>query len=415
MKSYLLLCFCFVWLAGCASQEALSSKDDGKPLSFAASTNALLTGDFNEPSKRQVVMGGRRVKAEPATAQFAKVQPMESNVQSAGVGDMLGGMLGGGSGEQQIQAAPRLVIHQGSINLRSANPRKVLDTATQMAIDLGGSVESRNSNDLVLRIPASLFRAHFDDFTHLATLLNKSIQVDDVTEQFQENDLRIRVAKETLEHLQTLLAESKDAFEKINLLQDIQRLSSQIDLQEAEQKDLSHRVQYSRLALNVKPFIFQPSGKEPIAAFRWIQLLKPQRVDEKLEGDAFVLPVPQGMVDLGVAPGFFHHKGVWAAAASDGSEIWARTIHNEPNGDAIFWQQVLHLRLGQSFAKSSVDSVGAWRFVSLESFGDSPYEWIVAVSVVDCKLHVVEMFFPSRDAKQKHWAQVTSMLQGVQP
>ena len=302
----------------------------------------------------------------------------------------------------------RMVFHEGWISLKSTEPPATLDSATSMAASLGGYVESRDAGSVVLRIPVEVFRANFDRFVALGTLVSKELKTEDITDQFLDTELRLRVAKETLDRLQTLLAESKDQNEKLRLLQEIQRLSQQIELDESRKRELLKKASYSRLTLSVQPFIFDNAGQEePIGAFQWIHQLMPTRQNESVTGEALEMKIPQGFVDLELDD----DELPWAAAASDGAEIWARELKNNPKGDAEFWIEALRIRLGKTFAKAEVSSAGSWKVPQLTSFDAVPYTWLLATRSNHCELQLVEAFFPGPPSKETHLSAVLSVLQ----
>jgi len=313
---------------------------------------------------------------------------------------------------RQAVAEPqtRMVFHEGTIELRSTLPNATIDSSIKLGESLGGYVESRTDASVVLRIPVKLFRPNFDRFVALGSLISKRLHSDDITDQFTETELRLRVARASLERLQVLLGESRDAEEKIRLLRDIQRLSQQIDLDEAQKKELAQKASYSRLTINVQPFFFAGESTEPIGAFQWITLLNPIRTQELLQGRGEKLTPPTGYIDLEL----HHCDSAWVAAGSDGSEIWTRRIINNPQGDAMFWIEALRLRLGKTFAHSSISTIGAWQVLTMVSHDDAPYTWLLGVRIQSGELILVEAFFPNQFAYNTHIAAVTTTLQGAQ-
>lgn len=307
---------------------------------------------------------------------------------------------------------PRMVFHEGWIELKSTDPTHTLDSAAAMTIALGGYVESRSTESLILRIPVEQFRANFDRFVVLGTLQRKELRTEDITDQFLDNELRLRVAKETLERLQTLLAESLNPEEKLRILRDIQRLSKQIELAETHKRDLEKKSAFSRLNLQVYPFVFEGEEREePIGAFRWITQLNPLRTAETCNGEALELKAPHGFVDLQLHDSL----PVWSASANDGAEFWARKRENEPQGDASFWVETLRLRLGKDFAHTEVHDAKSWKVLLLRSFDSEPYTWLVAVRSDEEDLHVAEAFFPDPQTVQTHLDAVLSVLKEGTP
>jgi len=313
--------------------------------------------------------------------------------------------------QMNAPSTPRMVFHDGRAQLKSLEPQVTLDTATAMAIRLGGYVEARNAGHLVLRIPVDKFLDNFENFVALGTLVTKSMTSEDITDQYADTELRLRIAKTTLERLKILLAQSTDASEKLSLLQDIQRVSQQIELDEAHKRELGKKAAFSRLTLDVEPFVFAAENEEPIAAFRWIQSLNPLRANESFDNDALTLLVPKDFIDLQLKD----DEKPWAAAASDGAEIWARTRDNDPKGDAAFWIETLRLRLAKPFKTIEVVDAGVWKVLLMTSFDHTPYTWMVAVRVDKNDLRVAEAFFPTPQSLAAHRDAVLEVLKGELP
>lgn len=353
------------------------------------------------------------------TATFASAEAAPAPVMMKSMA-MRGALAGNGMAEEQPAPEsapaeepqqPRMVFHEGWIHLRSTNPSQTLDSAGKMALALGGYIEQRDQNSTVLRIPVNTFRQNFDAFVALGTLLRKEIRTEDITEQFLDNELRLRVAKETLERMQTLLAESLNPEEKLRLLREIQRLTKQIELQEANKRDLEKKAAFSRLNLNVDPFVFEGANQEEsIGAFRWIAELRPLRTQETQVGKELELKAPQSFVDLDL-----DSKLIWASAANDGCEFWAYSKDNEPKGDATFWNEALRIRLSKSFAKAEVRDANSWKVLILESYDAKPYSWLVAVRTQKDDLQIAEAFFPSPEALAAHLEAVLTVLKESNP
>ena len=391
-------------LVGCASAPV--TKDDEGQVSYLA--------EFQEPSQtkqRPLLRKGLRNRV-------MKPQTIDAAVGSEAFPEGRSGLVSASMDEDEapssVDSSPRMVFHEGHLVLKSVNPAKTLDSAVLLAQSFGGFLESREGAMVVLRIPADTFRVCFDRFAALGTLVSKNLRSDDITTQFQETALRLRVARETLERLQTLLSESRDANEKIRLLREIQRLSEQIKRMEAQSRELEKKSQFSRLTLSVLPFVFRAEdSEEPIAVFRWIHQLNPLRLQENAvsvtvsKSRPLRLAVPLGFVDLKAEDSSTY----WCSVSGDGSELWARRMENEPRGNATFWAEAIRLRLQEPFAKTEVLPVGTWMTVKMTSHGDCPYVWWVSVRILGGELQVSEAFFPDLAALSTHAQAVLAVLE----
>jgi len=300
----------------------------------------------------------------------------------------------------------RMLYYNGGIDLKATQPENTLDTASAWVKVLGGYVEERSANHAVLRIPVAHFRNFFEKAQTLGTLQNKWMRADDITDAFQDNELRIKIAEATLSRLQELLAASTNEDEKIRLLREIQRVSDELEGRRNRQAILARQATYSRLDLNVQPFVFETGRTDMgIKAFTWFAELSAQREKETFLGKKAEFSVPSGLVELKL-------KKTWATRSADGVDFWAFRRKNEPCGDATFWNAALHNSLGPSFAKSETFQAGSFAVLRLESFGPSAYIWWIATWSDGKKLYVAEAYFPDLQAEKRHGEAIRQSLAG---
>lgn len=339
----------------------------------------------------------RSMKLEGVDVVFAPAVPQKS-VSSPPV-----------EGEKSISGnQARMVFYHGEIALKSPEPEKSLDTATRWVTAAGGYVESRNPGVVVLRIPVAQFRTLFEQMLGLGAVQNKWMEAEDITEQFRDTDLRIRIHSATLARLQDLLAASTDDSEKLQLLREIARVNDELEALRNVKRVLENQAAYSRLELRAEPFVFG-SGRyqSDIGAFRWMQQLQAQRLQQVVLGEKVELAVPKNFVQLELEQG-------WAARSADGAEVWAFSRDNEPHGDAAFWQAALAGVLGNAFAQQDTSGVGPFAVLRLQSFGPMAYVWWIAVAIDDDEIVVAEAFFPDALAESRHGDAVrTSWMGGV--
>lgn len=325
-----------------------------------------------------------------------------------------GPMTAGGSAPEEpvateAPAAPARKIHySGYARLRVASVEETTDHLTAKAKELGGFVESVTSRVVTLRVPVDRFEAAFDDITGLGELLDRSITARDVTEAFTAVDLRLSTARRTRDRLVELLARAEDEKEKLALIQQIQRVSEEIDRLEAQLRTLDALANLSRITVELQPRQAQAwrDRGDDTAEMAWIRALSPFRPDLVSDGRRLNLPVPEGMVQL--TP-----KRRFIAEGPDGSRIWSGRLPNEPAGDGAFWADSVKTRLGPEFAAADVETVGGFTLLKLTDRGDNPYTWWIAVRPRGKWLDVVEIYFPTPEELARFEAAVRASLQSA--
>jgi hypothetical protein len=310
---------------------------------------------------------------------------------------------------EEKKASKRMIYYQGNIRQRATEPGIIVDSAIAYVKSLGGYVESRRQNTVVLRVPVKLFRDAYDSLLQFATVLSKSLTAQDITESFQDTELRIQIAQATLERLKELLKTAVKDADKMRLLNEIKRVSENLEQLEARKRMLQTMADFSRITLTVVPHepLAGRGQKQDIAAFRWINRLDPFDKLGGYRGDCLEFTVPGEMVAL-------EDKKHWEAVSADGVRFWSRGMENNPRGSTDFWFRAIKDRIGKEFKESRDLEAGGFRLLRSVSFSARPYVYIVGVRQADDDLEVVEIYYPS-EAHEKRYSEgiLKSITTGV--
>jgi TolA-binding protein len=298
------------------------------------------------------------------------------------------------------------IHYNGHAKLQVARMEESIQEILGIAKKNNGSLESRGANYITVRIPQKKFTLVFSEILGVGAVITKSITAQDLSQAFQSTSLRLKTAKSTRDRLLELLNKSKDEKEKIAILKEIQRLNEQIDTIESQLRTLDNLSKMSRITIELQARQNQDIVQtQEAAGFEWIQNLNPFQDDVLSEGKRFKLPVPEGMVLL-------NKKGLFTAQAADGSFVRAATLRNQPQGSAEFWQNAVEKRISGGFAQSSTEKIGDYRAVSFLSDSDNPYTYILALKTDKNKLHVVEIYYPDSEQKERYHQKVLTALGG---
>lgn len=302
--------------------------------------------------------------------------------------------------------AARQVHYEGSIRLRATQPRRVLEQATEMTRTAGGYVESLTAYEVVLQIPAARFRDLFDQTLGLGEVIKKSMSARDVTEEFSDINLRLQHAKTTRGRLLALIDKATNQKEKLRLLSDVERLTTEIEFLEAQLARLQTLISYSRLKLNVegrKAFDEKPIRE--LLGFDWINALRPDIRGTSSDDGKFSLATPTGFVELD------EHKS-WSAASPDGAAIWTQRRQNNPKGDTKFWLDSIRWRLQDRFAVVEPKTAGEFSVLRCVSREEPRFVYWIGILANDTKLQVIQTYFPSLNHEQRYEAATVASLRG---
>ncbi len=303
-------------------------------------------------------------------------------------------------------APQRQVHYEGTLKLIANQPNKVIEQAVEWVRGDGGYVESLSGQQVVLQIPAARFRPLFDKILGLGDVADKQLSARDVTEEFLDVDMRLTKAKATRDRLLALIQKAQDNKEKLRLLHEVERLSTEIESLESQMARLRTLVDYSRLTLTVEGRkAFEARTPQEPQGFGWIAALAS---DRNLHGDApgFALAAaPLGMVELGTA-------SLWSAASPDGVTLGTQLRRNEPRGTTRFWVDALQVRFKDRFALVEQKVAGDFAVLRLQSRDEPRFVYWVAVAAKDDKLFVTQTYFPTLDHERRFADPVLVSLKG---
>lgn len=282
--------------------------------------------------------------------------------------------------------AERMIAYEASTTLRVARIRPAVDAITATVEGLGGFVERVDGARLVVRVPVARFQDGLEAVQSHGDIVDERIFASDVTEAFQDVQLRLDTARATRERLVELLALTEDENEKLMLIREIERLTDQIDQMTAQSTTLRRLADLSRITVRlVEREALAHQGARDSAPFDWIRQISPFGADVVRQGGFVKLDVPEGMVGL-------DQWREYAAEAPDGSRIWSGKLDTAVQADSAFWIGAVEERLADDFAMAEVSSLGEFAVITFTSRDDTPYTWLVAVRASGRHLEVVEAF-----------------------
>lgn len=284
----------------------------------------------------------------------------------------------------------RKLHYNGYAKLRVTEMDEILNRVADLAAASGGYTEKRTSVLVTVRVPVSRFHSVFKEMLALGAVLQKSITVNDITEEYTDIELRLSLAKEMQKRLTDLLAKAETEEEKLELLREIRRVTEEIEYLTTLVEMLKSLAEYSRLTVEVEQrhAMGTNTGADDIAEFRWIHSLSPFRRDVWASGKKLEFEVPKEMVAL-------DKKGRWIAESADGTIFWACKLENKPRGDTDFWFEALKYRLAPEFESSELDRAGKFRILRLADRAKDSYIYLVGVRVEGDRLELVEVCYPS--------------------
>ncbi len=375
MRVYLLLLT--AWIVGCASKTAPSAAFAPAPgAEYEESYDSFAAGDAlgaaeSAPASRAISRRGARKEAAASPAAPpppAEIRPSEPPPPTA-----------------------RMVHYDGWARMRVTKPAEALDEVAQLAEQAGGRVDRLSTSNVTVRVPVERFSEVWDKVKMLGDILDQRVRADDVTEQFLAVDLRTKTLKTMQDRLVRLLGRAKSEEEKLALLEQITRVTEELDATESRLRTLKDLAAMSTISVEAVPreAFGSTSGSAALAGFEWIRGLSPFNrsvwdSDKRLE-----LEPPHEMVVLS-------KTGPFIAESADGTLLWTMRVENDPEGSNKFWIRAIRDQIGAEFDDVETKTLGEYECLMLREPGaDEPYRWDVCVSERGRWLEVAQAYYPS--------------------
>ena len=394
--------FC-VWVTACAKRA------DAPAEAYYDDYGAAPAADYggsDESYEREEMSRSRSAPAPMAPGTSSASYKASTSPTATSGGEGKGNS--GGSGGVTVPKSTRMVFYTGYAQLRVTRPEELVEAMAKAAEARGGFVERRSLTSITVRVPVAQFEDAWREALGLGEVMSKSLTAQDVTEAFQDVELRLAAHQAMLVRYQELLAKTTEEQEKLRILREIQRLSEEIDLIESQLRTLGSLAAFSRLTVEGVPrqALVERAVREEIEGFDFIQRLSPFRADVNYEGELLKLAVPEGFVAL-------NDREHFSAESADGAILRATKLDNEPAGDAAFWIAAIQDRLSSEFASAERSEIGGFQVLRLvEPGADDPYRYLIAVRVDGKFLQLVEIVYPGAAQEERYSAAVRAALSG---
>ncbi len=216
-------------------------------------------------------------KIDQEKAQEDSTPMMAMNLPNRGTSDMSKTFDDGADKKEEeksissvTQINKKKIIKDGSMSIRTENiaeAKKSIDTILKKIDGYYEKEETENnsheiSHQLMIRVPA----IHFDKLIIALenggnTIVNKSIQARDITEEYVDIQTRLAHKRAYLQRYRELLAKAQNIDDIVTVENSIRTLEEEIESKEGRLRYLDDQVAYSTLHIrlfNEKEYIYEP-------------------------------------------------------------------------------------------------------------------------------------------------------------
>ncbi len=151
----------------------------------------------------------------------------------------------------------RMLIWKAYLSLEVDDLKEAVGKIAALTEKSGGYIESKSesseeSADLTLRIPVQQFRGAVASFETLGTVKHRSIQGEDVTEQYVDVEARLKNKIALRDRLKQLLEKATAVKDILAIEAELNRVQSDIDSMEGRIKSLKGQVDQATVHVSLK-------------------------------------------------------------------------------------------------------------------------------------------------------------------
>ncbi|MBI4244262.1 MAG: DUF4349 domain-containing protein [Planctomycetes bacterium] len=143
----------------------------------------------------------------------------------------------------------RLLIYQAILKIEVPNAEEAVNKVIQLTTQYKGWLKGQLNSTIIIRVPAADFTKFLEEVSKMGVVKSKSIQTEDITEQYTDLTIRLENALVVQKRLHELLAraEIKDALQ-IEL--ELKKITEEIELLKGKIKMYDQLVAFSTVTIH---------------------------------------------------------------------------------------------------------------------------------------------------------------------
>jgi hypothetical protein len=147
-----------------------------------------------------------------------------------------------------------LLIYTGNVGMEASEPAVIpatIDKIIDLAESFGGYLAARSDSSVVVRIPSGHFRDAMTALEKLGDVKRRSVNAEDVSEQFHDLEVRLANLKTVQKRLQDFLAKAANVNEALQVEHELERIGQEIDRIEGRMRFLRARATFSTITVDI--------------------------------------------------------------------------------------------------------------------------------------------------------------------
>lgn len=167
----------------------------------------------------------------------------------------------------------RHIIYTATMQVSVFNLEDANERAEAMPSKYGGYVQNMSGSYFVMRIPSAKLRTAMEEIAGLGVVDARTLDAQDVTEEFLDIETRITVLEGTQKQMLELLTKARTVEEALQVRQALDSITMELEVLKGRLRRLESLTEFSTLTLNLVergPHTTTPSSNDP---FPWVDEL----------------------------------------------------------------------------------------------------------------------------------------------
>lgn len=171
--------------------------------------------------------------------------------------------------------APALMVYTAGFYVGVYQVRQAQDAIAETARSLGGFVASQNDEAIVIRVPVARFFEAVEAVSGTGDVLHRDVRATDVSEEFHDNDIRIRNLEAMRDRLAELLRRADDVEDALAVEAQLERITVELERLRGRQRFLADRVSLSTISVTFRALAVDPieDAEFFVLPFEWLRSL----------------------------------------------------------------------------------------------------------------------------------------------
>ncbi len=175
--------------------------------------------------------------------------------------------------DDQPQDHVRHIIYTATMQVSVFNLEDAMTRAESVPSKYGGYIQSMSAGYFVMRIPAASLQPVMDDLAGLGVVDSRTLDAQDVTEEYLDIETRIAVLEGTQKQMMTLLTKARTVEEALKVRQALDQVTMELEVLKGRLRRLESLTSFSTLTFSLierGPHMNTPSSNDP---FPWVDQL----------------------------------------------------------------------------------------------------------------------------------------------